>query len=137
MEFLKNYWPMLALALWFGYKWWNARRVVALLPALKQQGATLLDVRSVAEFASANAPGTVNIPLQELGARLDEIPRNTPVVVGCASGTRSGMAKMLLWLALACALCKAFTGQWPWQLAGWEPGRGSRRSRPRRRGWRR
>ena len=96
MEFLKNYWPMLALALWFGYKWWNARRVVALLPALKQQGATLLDVRSVAEFASANAPGTVNIPLQELGARLDEIPRNTPVVVGCASGTRSGMAKMLL-----------------------------------------
>jgi len=59
MEFLKNYWPMLALALWFGYKWWNARRVVALLPALKQQGATLLDVRSVAEFASANATGTV------------------------------------------------------------------------------
>ncbi len=96
MEFLKNYWPLLVLALWLGYKWWNARRVVALLPALKQQGATLLDVRSVAEFASANAPGTVNIPLQELGARLDEIPRNAPVVVGCASGTRSGMAKMLL-----------------------------------------
>jgi len=38
------------------------------------------------------------------------------------------MGKLLLWLALACALCKAFTGQWPWQLAGWEPGRGSRRS---------
>ena len=96
MEFLKNYWPLLVLALWLGYKWWNARRVVALLPALKQQGATMLDVRSVAEFANANAPGTVNIPLQELGARLDEIPRNAPVVVGCASGTRSGMAKMLL-----------------------------------------
>jgi len=96
MEFLKNYWPLLVLALWLGYKWWNARRVVALLPALKQQGATLLDVRSVAEFANANAPGTVNIPLQELGARLAEIPRNAPVVVGCASGTRSGMAKLLL-----------------------------------------
>ena len=96
MEFLKNYWPLLALALWLGYKWWNARRVVALLPALKQQGATLLDVRSVAEFANANAPGTVNIPLQELGARLAEIPRNATVVVGCASGTRSGMAKLLL-----------------------------------------
>ncbi|WP_396433211.1 rhodanese-like domain-containing protein [Limnohabitans sp.] len=96
MEFLKNYWPLLVLALWLGYKWWNARRVVALLPALKQQGATLLDVRSVAEFANANAPGTVNIPLQELGARLAEIPRNATVVVGCASGTRSGMAKLLL-----------------------------------------
>jgi rhodanese-related sulfurtransferase len=96
MEFLKNYWPMLALALWLGYKWWNARRVVALLPALKQQGATLLDVRSLAEFANASAPGTVNIPLQELGGRMNEIPRNAPVVVGCASGTRSGMAKLLL-----------------------------------------
>ncbi|WP_299514864.1 rhodanese-like domain-containing protein [uncultured Limnohabitans sp.] len=96
MDFLNNYWPLLALALWFGYKWWNARRVVALLPALKQQGATLLDVRSAAEFARASAPGTVNIPLQELAARLVEIPRNAPVVVGCASGTRSGMAKMLL-----------------------------------------
>lgn len=96
MEFFKNYWPMVALALWFGYKWWNARRVVAQLPALKQQGATLLDVRSVAEFGHASAPGTVNIPLQELGSRLNEIPRNAPVVVGCASGTRSGMAKLLL-----------------------------------------
>ena len=96
MDFLNNYWPLLALALWFGYKWLNARRVVALLPALKQQGATLLDVRSAAEFAQASAPGTVNIPLQELAARLEEIPRNAPVVVGCASGTRSGMAKMLL-----------------------------------------
>lgn len=38
------------------------------------------------------------------------------------------MAKLLLWAALACALCKAFTGQWPWQLAGWEPGRDKRRS---------
>ncbi len=70
--------------------------MVALLPALKQQGATFLDVRSVVELVSANAPGTVNIPLQELGARLAEIPRNAPVVVGCASGTRSGMAKLLL-----------------------------------------
>jgi rhodanese-related sulfurtransferase len=96
MEFLKNYWPMLALVAWLAYKWWNARRVVALLPALKQQGATLIDVRSLGEFAQASAPGTVNIPLQELGSRLGEIPKNAPVVVACASGTRSGMAKMLL-----------------------------------------
>ena len=96
MDFLKNYWPILALVAWFGYKWWNARRVVGMLPALKQQGATLVDVRSVAEFAQASAPGTVNIPLQELGARLGEIPRTSPVVLACASGTRSGMAKMML-----------------------------------------
>lgn len=94
--FLEQYWPLLALALWLGYKWWSARRVVAMLPALRQQGATLVDVRSDAEFAGGNAPGTVNIPLPELGRRLNEIPKNVPVVLCCASGTRSGMARLLL-----------------------------------------
>ena len=95
-DFLINYWPMLALMLWFGYKWWNSRRVVAMLPALKARGALLVDVRSAGEFAAANAPGTVNIPLGDLGNRLSDIPRTAPVVVGCASGTRSGMAKLML-----------------------------------------
>lgn len=94
--FFQQYWPLMALVLWFGYKWWNARRVVALLPSLKQQGATLVDVRSAAEFAAGNAPGSVNIPLGELGNRLQEIPASAPVVLCCASGTRSGMAKMVL-----------------------------------------
>ena len=96
MEFVKQYWPFMALTLWFGYKWWNSRRVAAMLPALKKSGALLVDVRSAAEFASGNAPGSVNIPLPELGGRLAEIPKSAPVVVGCASGTRSGMAKLLL-----------------------------------------
>lgn len=95
-EFVKQYWPFFALALWFGYKWWNARRVRAMLPDLMKNGAILVDVRSVAEFASGNAPGTINIPLQELGNRLGEIPRSVPVVLGCASGTRSGMARLML-----------------------------------------
>lgn len=92
----KQYWPFLLLALWFGYKWWNSRKVAALLPELKQRGATLVDVRSSGEYASGHAPGTLNIPLQELGSRLAEIPKSSPVVVGCASGSRSGMAKLLL-----------------------------------------
>jgi rhodanese-related sulfurtransferase len=94
--FIQNYWPFLALGLWFAYKWWNSSRVVAMLPALKERGASLVDVRSAAEFASANAPGTINIPLQELGSRLAEISKDKPVVLCCASGTRSGMAKMVL-----------------------------------------
>ena len=95
-DFLKQYWPMLALVAWFGYKWWNSRRVVGLLPALKAKGALLVDVRSVGEFATANAPGTVNIPLGDLGQRLAEIPKTAPVVLCCASGSRSGMAKLML-----------------------------------------
>lgn len=94
--FAKQYWPLLALALWFGYKWWSARRVIAMLPALKSSGATLVDVRSAAEFASGSAPGTINIPLPELGSRLGEIPQSIPVVLCCASGTRSGMARLML-----------------------------------------
>ena len=92
----EQYWPLLALLAWFGYRWWNTRRVRALLPELKKTGATLVDVRSAAEFASGNAPGSINIPLSELGNRLAEIPQNSPVVLGCASGTRSGMALLLL-----------------------------------------
>jgi phage shock protein E len=94
--FLQQYWPILLVALWFGYKWWNARRVVGLLPQLKASGATLVDVRSPEEFAAGNAPGSVNIPLHDLGSRLAEIPASTPVVVCCASGTRSGMARLML-----------------------------------------
>ncbi|MFZ4480294.1 MAG: rhodanese-like domain-containing protein [Rhodoferax sp.] len=67
-----------------------------MLPELKRGGATFVDVRSAGEFASANAPGTINIPLQELGSRLREIPKSSPVVLCCASGTRSGMAKLVL-----------------------------------------
>jgi len=66
------------------------------LPELKKQGAILVDVRSAGEFASGNAPGTINIPLQELASRLSELPRLSPVVLCCASGTRSGVAKLLL-----------------------------------------
>jgi len=94
--FFQQYWPLMLVALWFGYKWWSARRVMALLPELKSQGALLVDVRSAQEFAGGNAPGSVNIPLQELGGRLQEIPSSAPVVLCCASGTRSGMAKMML-----------------------------------------
>ena len=51
--FIEQYWPMLALVAWFGYKWWNSRRVLAMLPDLKKEGALLVDVRSAAEFAGA------------------------------------------------------------------------------------
>jgi rhodanese-related sulfurtransferase len=96
MTFFVQYWPLAALALWFGYKWLSSKRVVAMLPELINSGALLVDVRSPTEFASGNALGTINIPLQELKARLSEIPKFAPVVLCCASGTRSGMAKLLL-----------------------------------------
>jgi rhodanese-related sulfurtransferase len=96
LDFFQKYWPIVALSLWFAYKWWNSKRIVAMLPELKKKGALFVDVRSAGEFSHANAPATINIPLQELAKRLGEIPKSAPVVLCCASGTRSGMAKMLL-----------------------------------------
>lgn len=96
MKFIQDYWPLIALALWLLYKWWNARCVMAMLPRLKTEGATLVDVRTAAEFAAGSAPDTLNIPLNELGSRMTEIPKSSAVVVGCASGSRSGMAKLIL-----------------------------------------
>jgi phage shock protein E len=59
-------------------------------------GATVVDVRSPGEFAGGAYPGARNIPVQELGRRLAEIPKDRPVVLYCASGARSGAAAATL-----------------------------------------
>ncbi len=95
-QVFQQYWPFIALSAWLGYKWWNSKRVVAMLPMLRAKGATLIDVRSNQEFAQSHAPGCINIPLQKLNERFAEISKSKPIVLCCASGSRSGMAKMLL-----------------------------------------
>lgn len=73
------------------------RRAPAAVVAEKiQAGATVLDVRSAAEFRGGAFRGAINVPLQELPGRLARIPRDRPVVVYCASGTRSAMAVRVL-----------------------------------------
>ncbi len=63
---------------------------------VREENAVLLDVRTPAEFRGGHAEGAVNIPVQELGRRLGEIPAGVPVVVYCASGGRSASASHLL-----------------------------------------
>lgn len=59
-------------------------------------GAKIVDVRTPEELRSGAYPGAVNIPLQELPRRLNEIPKNGPVIVYCASGIRSASAARIL-----------------------------------------
>ena len=59
-------------------------------------GAKVVDVRSPEEFRDGAYPGALNIPLQDVGRRLAEIPKDKPVVLYCASGARSGMAARML-----------------------------------------
>jgi len=58
--------------------------------------ALLVDVRSGSEFASGHIPGAVNIPLDQIEARLDDLGLNLPTVLICQSGTRARMAAGLL-----------------------------------------
>ncbi len=66
------------------------------LAELKAAGALIVDVRTRAEFSSGHAAGSVNIPLDQLEARLGDLDRGRPVLVCCATGSRSAFAQSLL-----------------------------------------
>jgi len=55
-------------------------------------GALLLDVRSPDEFSDGHIEGAVNIPVDQVGSRLSSLPRDKPIVVYCAMGSRSAAA---------------------------------------------
>ncbi|HZW00298.1 MAG TPA: rhodanese-like domain-containing protein [Candidatus Deferrimicrobium sp.] len=59
-------------------------------------GAFVLDVREPAELAVEHVPGAVNIPLGQLRARLDELPRDRTIHVVCRSGQRAYLATRVL-----------------------------------------
>lgn len=56
-----------------------------------KDGAVIVDVRSAGEFATGHIPGSINIPLEELSFRADEVAGKI-VITCCRSGNRSGMA---------------------------------------------
>ncbi len=64
--------------------------------ALVADGALLLDVRTNGEFASGHIDGAKNVPLHELGSRLEKLSKKSPVVVYCRSGARSARAARIL-----------------------------------------
>ncbi len=59
-------------------------------------GPFLVDVRTPAEFAAGAIPGFVNIPLDDLRARIEEIPTARKVVVTCQAGQRGYYATLIL-----------------------------------------
>jgi rhodanese-related sulfurtransferase len=64
------------------------------LEAARQRGATLVDVRSVAEFTAGHVPGAVNIPLEQLRQRHTELRGD--LVVHCQVGQRGHTATRML-----------------------------------------
>ena len=58
-------------------------------PEDERENITFLDVREPAEREIASLPDTTDIPMMEIPSRLDELDRETPIVVMCHSGGRS------------------------------------------------
>lgn len=57
---------------------------------------TLVDVRTPDEYSLGNIDGSVNIPLDDMRERLDEIPADKPVLVYCGVGLRGYLASNIL-----------------------------------------
>ena len=59
--------------------------------ALPRDGSiVLLDVRTGVEYLRGHLAGSVNVPVDELRARLGELPQGKPIYVVCQSGHETG-----------------------------------------------
>ncbi len=61
-----------------------------------QDGTFVLDVRTREEWNEFHAPNTTLIPLDELAARVNELPMDQPILVVCRSGNRSQAGRDIL-----------------------------------------
>ncbi|AKB86124.1 rhodanese-like domain-containing protein [Methanococcoides methylutens] len=79
----------------------------------------LLDVRSVGEFETEHIEGAVNINVNELSSRLDEVPRDETILVYCRSGSRSVTASNILVDAGYTDVYNMLGGINEWKAAGY------------------
>jgi rhodanese-related sulfurtransferase len=96
------------LGAYIGYKWWERRRFfrllrmarisVADLYALIQAGASpvILDVRSTTarELEPKWIPGALNVPLQDVGRHLKELPRDREIILYCTCPSEASAARV-------------------------------------------
>ncbi|MDQ7773318.1 MAG: rhodanese-like domain-containing protein [Elusimicrobiales bacterium] len=91
--------PYILPALIAGYLVFRQVRFMAVkrkLPELAARGAVFVDVRTPAEFAAGNRPGSLNIPLDSIAEGAKKLDKDRPVILSCASGARSGVAAGIL-----------------------------------------
>jgi rhodanese-related sulfurtransferase len=106
VKFILDNWMLIAIALSSGF--------FLLLPVVQGAAATgispaeavqcmnrekgvVIDVCGADEYAQGHIKGAVNVPLDELEARLDKAVKNksTPVIMVCAAGARSTRAQAI------------------------------------------
>lgn len=63
---------------------------------LMKNGATIVDVRTKAEYQQGHIKNSLNIPLNNLSNHYAKLRKDKPVITCCASGMRSSQAKSIL-----------------------------------------
>jgi rhodanese-related sulfurtransferase len=66
------------------------------LTALQKAGAQVIDVRTTGEYQLGHIPGSINVPVDEIGAKAASWNKDGSYVVYCASGARSATAQETL-----------------------------------------
>jgi len=95
----------------------TASRLAEFLAESPVRPIALIDVRNPSELEAGHLPGSLNIPLSQLTARLEEIPADRPVVVYCASGYRSSIAASVIARAGHADVSDLIGGYQAWEVA--------------------
>ncbi|XVJ66974.1 MAG: rhodanese-like domain-containing protein [Lacibacter sp.] len=65
--------------------------------ALAEQGALIVDVRTSGEFKGGHIKNAINIPVDSISSKTNELKqKGKPVITCCASGMRSARAASIL-----------------------------------------
>ena len=100
---------------------WPTERAGVLIAAEELESAEpplLLDVRAPKEWAGKHIAGSINVPLNHLQERIDELPRDRRIVVHCAGGYRSSVAVSILHQHGITNLIEVAGGLAAWEAAG-------------------
>lgn len=84
----------------FDYKERNEMKIKTpdMLALVEEGKAVLVDFRFAQEFEAWHIAGSVNIPLNELPKRLNELPKDKLIITACPHNDRSNMARLYLTL---------------------------------------
>jgi phage shock protein E len=88
--------PAAVVAAYFGWRWLHNLRTRRTAARLLTEGATVIDVRSAAEFARGHGADSLNVPLADLGTVQLIVSPDRWLIACCASGTRSAIARGIL-----------------------------------------
>ncbi|MFM2426940.1 MAG: hypothetical protein RL707_766 [Pseudomonadota bacterium] len=106
MKFILDNWMLIAVALSSGFFLLlpvvQGATATGISPAeavqcMNREKGVVIDVCSATEFAESHIKGALNVPLDELEARLDKAVKNksTPLILVCAAGARSKRAQAM------------------------------------------